>query len=396
MGKRRRNDAPASGTADAATAVKQAKTAAKGDVGTAKPTKKKMSQKKAKAPAPAPASDAGSADEDEDEDEDEDAAGGASKHPRVVRNEEQKKRALAKSKGKAAAADEAADEGATQTSTEVIDKPRAAQSPRWINRQRTLVFSSRGVSYRARHLMDDLRALMPHSKKDVKIDRKDRLSETVPEICEMKNCNNCIYFEMRKKQDLYMWLGKMPHGPCVKFLVQNVHTMDELKMSGNGLKGSRPMLNFEAAFDTEPELRLLKELLFQAFGTPRSHPKSKPFVDRVMSFFWLDGRIWVRNFQVKWSEDKKTPDDHDLAEIGPRFVLQPIRIFQGAFGGKTLYENDEYISPNEFRREVKNSKAQKYLDRVTEKKHTASKTITNQLPEDETEDVWKQAEEATK
>ena len=80
--------------------------------------------------------------------------------PRVVRNEGQRKRALAKSKGKAAAAVEEADEAATQ-STEVIDKPRAAQSPRWINRQRTLVFSSRGVSYRARHLMDDVSSAYP-------------------------------------------------------------------------------------------------------------------------------------------------------------------------------------------------------------------------------------------
>ena len=62
---------------------------------------------------------------------------------------------------------------------------------------------------------------MPHSKKDAKMDRKDRLSEIIPEICEMKNCNNCAYFEMRKKMDLYLWLGKMPHGPTAKFLVQN-------------------------------------------------------------------------------------------------------------------------------------------------------------------------------
>ena len=26
---------------------------------------------------------------------------------------------------------------------------------------------------------------------------------------------------MRKKKDLYMWLGKMPHGPTAKFLVEN-------------------------------------------------------------------------------------------------------------------------------------------------------------------------------
>jgi hypothetical protein len=33
--------------------------------------------------------------------------------------------------------------------------------------------------------------------------------------------------------------AKSPDGPTVKFLVQNVHTMDELKLTGNHLKGSR-------------------------------------------------------------------------------------------------------------------------------------------------------------
>lgn len=28
-----------------------------------------------------------------------------------------------------------------------------------------------------------------------------------------------------------------------------------------------------------------------------------------------------------------------LSEIGPRFVLVPVKIFEGSFGGATLYEN---------------------------------------------------------
>jgi len=37
----------------------------------------------------------------------------------------------------------------------------------------------------------------------------------------MKNCNKCIFFEGRKKQDLYMWLANIPKGPCAKFFVEN-------------------------------------------------------------------------------------------------------------------------------------------------------------------------------
>ncbi|EAW55910.1 brix domain containing 2, isoform CRA_b [Homo sapiens] len=75
---------------------------------------------------------------------------------------------------------------------------------KWKNKERILIFSSRGINFRTRHLMQDLRMLMPHSKADTKMDRKDKLF-VINEVCEMKNCNKCIYFEAKKKQDLYMW-----------------------------------------------------------------------------------------------------------------------------------------------------------------------------------------------
>lgn len=39
-------------------------------------------------------------------------------------------------------------------------------------------------------------------------------------------------------------------------------------------------------------------------------------------------------------------EDASLVEIGPRFVLNLIKIFQGSFGGPTLYENPDFQSPN--------------------------------------------------
>lgn len=35
--------------------------------------------------------------------------------------------------------------------------------------------------------------------------------------------------QVRKKQDLYLWLAKSPDGPSVKFHVANVHTMAEVR-----------------------------------------------------------------------------------------------------------------------------------------------------------------------
>jgi ribosome biogenesis protein BRX1 len=40
-----------------------------------------------------------------------------------------------------------------------------------------------------------------------------------------------------------------------------------------------------------------------------------------------------------------------MIEIGPRFVLEPIKIFKGFMGGKTIYSNPLYVSANEIKRE---------------------------------------------
>ncbi|XP_060617361.2 ribosome biogenesis protein BRX1 homolog [Anolis sagrei] len=233
--------------------------------------------------------------------------------------------------------------------------PAPVSQGKWKNKERVLIFSSRGINFRTRHLMKDLRTLMPHSKADTKMDRKDKLF-VINEVCEMKNCNKCIFFEAKKKQDLYIWLSNVPHGPSAKFLVQNIHTLAELKMTGNCLRGSRPILSFDPAFDREPHYALLKELFIQIFSTPQYHPKSQPFVDHVFTFSVTDNRIWFRNYQI-------VEEDTALVEIGPRFVLNLIKIFQGSFGGPTLYENPHYQSPNMHRRAIRLATAAKFREK---------------------------------
>uniref|UniRef100_A0A673YM82 Ribosome biogenesis protein BRX1 homolog n=1 Tax=Salmo trutta TaxID=8032 RepID=A0A673YM82_SALTR len=154
-----------------------------------------------------------------------------------------------------------------------ISVPAPVSMGKWKNKERVLVFSSRGINFRTRHLMQDLRTMMPHTKADTKMDRKDKLF-VINEVCEIKNCNKCLFFEAKKKQDLYMWVANVPHGPSAKFLVQNVHTLAELKMTGNCLKGSRPLLSFDPQFDKEPHYALLKELFIQTFSTPQYHPRT--------------------------------------------------------------------------------------------------------------------------
>ncbi|KAM6975663.1 ribosome biogenesis protein BRX1 homolog [Tautogolabrus adspersus] len=268
-------------------------------------------------------------------------------------------------------------EQAEQEKTNEVIIPAPVSLGKWTNKERVLIFSSRGINFRTRHLMQDLRTMMPHSKADTKMDRKDKLF-VVNEVCEIKNCNKCLFFEAKKKQDLYMWISNSPHGPSAKFLVQNIHTLAELKMTGNCLKGSRPLLSFDPKFDKEPHYALLKELFTQTFSTPRYHPKSQPFVDHVYTFTIADDRIWFRNYQI-------IEEDASLVEIGPRFVLNLIKVFRGSFGGATLFENPNFKSPNMHRREIRLAAAARVREKQMVKE--LQKMKRTEAKEDVTRDV---------
>lgn len=163
-----------------------------------------------------------------------------------------------------------------------------------------------------------------------------------------------MYWEQRKQRDLYMWMSKSPVGPSAKFLVSNISTTDELKLSGNCLKYSRPLLSFDKGFDSSTALRVQKELICQMFNTPKNHPKSKPFIDHVLSFKLQDNKIWFRAYQVLNQHEEMFTEQDDieklvLIEIGPRMTLQPIKIFDGSLGGRGLWQNKSFVAPNKAR-----------------------------------------------
>ncbi|KAK9353144.1 Brix domain-containing protein [Lipomyces doorenjongii] len=258
------------------------------------------------------------------------------------------------------------------------------------NRQRVLMLSSRGVTYRQRHLINDLSVMLPHAKKDSKFDTKSKLF-MLNELADLYNCNNVLFFEARKRQDLYLYLAKAPNGPTAKFHIQNLHTMSELNFTGNCLRGSRPILSFDKTFDGSAHYRLVKELLFHIFGVPKGSRKSKPFVDHVLMFSIIDNKVWFRTYQISeaidtaGSEGSTTVEAEDmraggnkkkqltlsLVEIGPRFVMTLISIVEGSFSGPLIYENKEFVSPNFVRAQYRMGKAtlkNKRADKVEMKK----------------------------
>ncbi|KAF5120796.1 hypothetical protein DV495_001462 [Geotrichum candidum] len=232
------------------------------------------------------------------------------------------------------------------------DESKPATNSGSVNKQRVLIISSRGVTFRHRHLISDIATMLPHGRKEAKFDSKTKLYQ-LNEMAELYNCNNIMYFEARKHLDLYLWMTKAPNGPSLKFHVQNMHTMDELNFTGNALKGSRPILSFDKSFDASPEYQLVKEVLTHTFGVPPKARKSKPFIDHVLTLSIADNKIWFRNYQISETvstevvDGKKSQETEiSLVEIGPRFVLTLITILEGSFGGPVIFENKQFVSPN--------------------------------------------------
>ena len=166
--------------------------------------------------------------------------------------------------------------------------------------------------------------------------------------------------------------------------------MSELNFTGNAVKGSRAIVSFDKSFDLVPAAAVIKELLQSTFSVPRGSRKSKPFIDRVVSFTYADNKVWMRHYEIQPItsseearvvssleaaakrglardepvEEEEAPADNDhsldgveLIEIGPRFVMTPTVILEGSFSGPKVYENKEFVSADSVRAEIREKRA---------------------------------------
>ena len=174
-----------------------------------------------------------------------------------------------------------------------------------------LLLGSRGINHKTRHLIEDLNKLLAHTKSEAKFHKQNSFKE-INEIAELKNCQNVMFFEARKKQDTFLWLSPSPEeGPSIRFLVENIHTLAELRFTGNCLAKSRPVLSFHADFDSKPEWKIVRSALEKVFNVPRYHPKkyfSKIESSQFLQFQFLKNfpyittvyRPYFQLFHTRW------------------------------------------------------------------------------------------------
>lgn len=78
-----------------------------------------------------------------------------------------------------------------------------------------------------------------------------------------------------------------------------------------------------------------------------------------------------------------------MVEIGPRFVLDPIRVFRGSFGGQTLYINENYTSPNEIRSMERRGKGEAYVERKESQRKRKERKENIVVPENPLDSVFR-------
>ena len=211
-----------------------------------------------------------------------------------------------------------------------------------------LVLGTRGLKARHRHLQRDLLRLLPHGQPGSKLDTSAGLGAVVT-ACEDADCSSALLLDARDSRRLYMWAANVPDGPSAMLRVHNVHTVNELNLDARRCAGVRNLLSFDAGFDLSPDRRVLKALLIRTLGTPLGATKSSggsgagggssKGVERVkhtLSFSWVDDHIWLRVYRIGTAVTGET----DVEEIGPRLVLEPIRIIASGFGGAVLHTNE--------------------------------------------------------
>ena len=217
--------------------------------------------------------------------------------------------------------------------------------------------ATRGIKTRHRHLMRDLLRVLPHGKRGSKIatNGEQGLGELL-QLCEESDCSEALLLDARDPAGrLYLWAATCPEGPSVLFRVVNVHTVAELKLEARRAHRARNVLIFDRAFGwrlaelsacglqallapgrafgCSSERRVVRALLTRIFSVDPSVEPGRAL--HAITFLWLDGRVWLRVYRIQYADDGTVLD---VAEIGPRTVLCPVRIIASGFGGAILHE----------------------------------------------------------
>ncbi|CAI7755134.1 unnamed protein product [Closterium sp. NIES-53] len=295
--------------------------------------------------------------------------------------------------------------------------------------------------------MEDITALLPHSKKEPKVDvaRGRQLNEALSELMDLRGCSLCLFFEaarsassLRSVALLSPRVPSPPHSP--PFHSAPLHSISppipscpfscpclsippRIFPSPNPLSPHSPCPTMPPVFALSVPVSLFPShsLCHPTFGPVLAAVLSltSPLPPFLLSLFPSPPSLCSLSLPACLPPDAKaegplslaqqgalrtfcevshqsegasriydiTVERMSLVEVGPRFCLNPIRVFSGTFGGPTLNENPSYISPNKFRINEKKH-GEEYREKVRERHSRETYKVVNALPVEDLAHVW--------
>ncbi|KAM0672276.1 ribosome biogenesis protein BRX1 [Ordospora colligata] len=181
----------------------------------------------------------------------------------------------------------------------------------------SMILSTRAASAKIRYLMKDISKLVK-VEEEHKWDMGNDYHE-LRELARMNECDSVMFFQSTKRMD-GLWIGILD-GTSIFFKMHNVSTVRECNFPVNVFVDCGYVLMFSKEFEEIEHLKYVKDVVEHVF-------KSNETKDKALCFFYLDGMIWVRCYKI----------GEDMEEIGPRVVLEVVKVFEKCFSGNFLYK----------------------------------------------------------
>lgn len=137
-------------------------------------------------------------------------------------------------------------------------------------------------------------------------------------LMELNECDSMLFFRSTKRSD-DLWMG-LRDGMSVLFRLHNISTMKDCNFGVNAFKECGYVVMFSKEFDEVEHLQHVKGVIEQIFVSGETK-------DKALCFFHVDGVVWVRCYRI----------GEKLEELGPRFVLEVLGVFEKCFRGRVLY-----------------------------------------------------------
>lgn len=180
----------------------------------------------------------------------------------------------------------------------------------------SMLIANRGVSDRIKGVKKDISRMMKVVEES-QFDLKERLT-LLSSYMDVNECDTTIFFEGTKRMER-LWIASEKRS--IRFTILDAVSTYELCSPVNYHKHAGHVLLFSEDFAMNEQLSEVKKMLTAVFAVDDSLP-----VERALCFYYVDGRICIRNYVCD-----------GVQEVGPRLDLELDKILDGCFKGEVLY-----------------------------------------------------------